>query len=273
MRSMPRHVRRRAGHLVKLSRLGAAATLAQPGLLVARCVIYLLLLAVLSSFWEKVTAERLSKTLVARLPTNGLAVYIGVTEWITLSIPAIHFRFEDDIRSGAIEAQLLQPGSYLVSRVAESVGSLIVRLIVLGLVGLGGLVLWRHDALPWHAYAFVAFTGLLAGVIGILVFSIIGLTTFWVRHCLPILIVIQKMGFLLGGLFAPITLYPGWLQRLSKTSPFAAQFFLPASMAMDPSFGIFVQAVAVQLTWVATLAIVLRKVWLAGLARWRQQGL
>ena len=71
----------------------------------------------------------------------------------------------------------------------------------------------------------------------------------------------------LGWRLAPITLYPAWLERLGEASPFAAQLFWPASIAIEPSFGRFVQAVAAQLIWIGGLALVLAAIWRAGLGR------
>ena len=123
-----------------LLRMGAVASLAGRAVLLGRGVFYLLVIALLATFWDRVAAERLPGTLSSLLPAGGLAVYVGVTEWITLSVPAIHLRLEDDIRSGAIEAHLLRPASYPVLRIAESCGGLLVRQGVLGADRGGGAV-------------------------------------------------------------------------------------------------------------------------------------
>jgi len=90
-------------------RLGAEGAMAGWPVLLGRSAFYVLLMIVLTALWNKVIAERLPGTLVAALPAGGLALYIGVTEWIGLSVPAIHLRLEDDIRSGAVETHLLRP--------------------------------------------------------------------------------------------------------------------------------------------------------------------
>ena len=62
------------------------------------------------------------------LPPGGLAVYVGVTEWVTLSVVAIQQRLEDDIRNGALEPYLLRPKSYLLQRVAPATGGVSGRM-------------------------------------------------------------------------------------------------------------------------------------------------
>ncbi|HLZ83310.1 MAG TPA: ABC-2 family transporter protein, partial [Caulobacteraceae bacterium] len=210
-------------------RLGAAGAAAGWPVLLGRAAFYVLLLIVLTALWDKVAAERLPGTLAAALPRGGLALYIGVTEWITLSVPAIHLRLEDDIRSGALEAHLLRPKAYLVQRVAESLGAMLVRMAVTGTVA---LLLLLACGRPWPApgvLAALAVVGPLGATVGVLLYAIAGLSAFWVRRTLPAMLVIQKLMFLLGGLFAPITLYPAWLARLGAASPFAAHLYWPAA--------------------------------------------
>ena len=86
-------------------RIGAAAALAGPTVLLGRALFFLLVMLVLSSFWGLVGAERVAG-LVTELPPHGLMFYVGVTEWITLSVPAVHLRLEDDLRRGGIDVLL-----------------------------------------------------------------------------------------------------------------------------------------------------------------------
>src|SRR3954466_4485024 len=99
------------------ARFGAVQTLAAWPVLMGRVMFYLLILVVLSALWDKVAAEQVTP-LAATLPPGGLAVYIGVTEWVALSVVGIQLRLEDDIRGGALEPYLLRPKSYLLQRVA-----------------------------------------------------------------------------------------------------------------------------------------------------------
>ena len=96
-----------------------AVSLAQP-------MFYLLILVVLSALRDKVSAEQ-ATALARMLPPRGFAVYIGVTEWVALSVVAVQQRLEDDIRHGALEPYLLRPKSYLLQRVAPAVGEIIAE--------------------------------------------------------------------------------------------------------------------------------------------------
>jgi ABC-2 type transport system permease protein len=248
-------------------RLGAAGAIAGWPVLLGRAAFYVLLLIVLTALWDKVAAERLPGTLAAALPPGGLALYIGVTEWVTLSVPAIHLRLEDDIRSGALEAHLLRPRAYLVQRTAEAAGAMLVRLAV---TGAAALLMLLASGRPWPApdtLAALALAGPLGALVGVLLYAVAGLSAFWVRRTLPAMLIVQKAMFLLGGLFAPITLYPTWLTRLGAASPFAAHLYWPAAMTLSPAPRTFALALAAQGLWIALLAGLIALIWRAGLRR------
>jgi ABC-2 type transport system permease protein len=246
-------------------RLGAAGALAGWPVLVGRAVFYMVALIVLTALWDKVMAERLPGGLAGALPAGGLALYIGVTEWVGLSVPAIHLRLEDDIRSGALEVHLLRPRAYLVQRIAETIGAMLVRMCAMGFAG---ALLLALSGGPWPApavLAALAVVGPLGATVGILLFTLAGLGAFWTRRVLPVFLVLQKLLFLLGGLFAPITLYPAWLARLGAFSPFAAHLYWPAALTIAP--GCLPTILAAQAAWLLLLAGLIAIVWRAGLAR------
>ena len=272
MRSMHRPAVPPIERTLAMLRIGAVATWAARAVLLGRGIFYLLVILLLSALWDLVAAERLPDTLASRLPEGGLAVYIGVTEWIVLSVPAIHLRLEDDIRSGAIEAHLLRPASYLLLRVAESCGGLLVRLGALGLVGVAALAVSRHVGPSPGFWLCLIVLGMLGGLVGVLLYALIGMSAFWARRTVPIYLSVQKLSFLLGGLLAPLTLYPPWLRDIAKASPFAAQLYWPAAIVISPSVKTVVEAIAWQVLWVAVLAATLAAIWQVGLRRLLRQG-
>src|SRR5580693_6102828 len=202
MRSTPPSISRLVSTAAAMGaayRIGLASALAAWPVLLGRAIFYGVCLMVLVAFWDKVGAQRLAGTLAVRLPPGGLGVYIGVTEWVTLSVPAIQLRLEDDIRSGALEPHLLRPKPYLAQTIAGEWGAMSARLIVLGLAAILALTVSGREGPPPIAYAYILVLGILGSAIGVLLFSIVGLCAFWIRRVLPPYLVMQKMTFLLGG--------------------------------------------------------------------------
>ncbi|HEY3798961.1 MAG TPA: ABC-2 family transporter protein [Caulobacteraceae bacterium] len=248
-------------------RVGLASSLAAWPVLLGRAIFYGVCLTVLTAFWDKVGAARLAGTLATRLPPGGLGVYIGVTEWITLSVTPIQLRLEDDIRSGALEPHLLRPKPYLAQTIATEAGNMTARL---GMIALGALLILTVSGRVWPsplALAFVGVLGVIGGFIGILLYCLVGLSAFWLRKVLPPLLIMQKLMFLLGGLFAPISLYPPALRALAEASPFAAHLGFAGLQIIAPSASAFCFALALQAFWILALSGLIALAWRAGLKR------
>jgi ABC-2 type transport system permease protein len=253
--------------------LGVRRNLANWPILMGRALFYLVAMAVLSALWDKVSAQRLAGTLASSLPHGGLTLYIGVTEWITLSVAAIHLRIEDDIRLGMLEPHLLRPKPYLLQKIAESLGDTLGRLIGIGVAALIALALLGHTLPPLIAFVYVAILGPLGAAIGVLIYANVGLAAFWVRRVLPPYIITQKVWFLLGGLFAPISLYPAWFFHIAIVSPFAASIFMPGNMMIAPSATAFAEALIAQIVWLIALAGLTALIWRAGLRKILREGI
>jgi len=275
MRSTPPFTTRLGFDLAAMAaayRAGLAAAVAAWPVLLGRAIFYGVCLTVLVSFWDKVAAARLAGTLATRLPPGGLGVYIGVTEWITLSIPSVQLRLEDDIRSGALEPHLLRPKSYLAQTLAGEAGAMSARLVMLGAAG---LLLLGVSGRVWPSalgLASVAVLGVLGASLGLLLYALVGLTGFWLRRVLPVLLIVQKLMFLLGGLFAPISFYPGWLHDLAAATPFAAHLAFAGEAVLTPSWAQLGRALAAQVAWIVLLGIGASLVWRAGLAKLLTRG-
>jgi ABC-2 type transport system permease protein len=252
---------------------GMRQTFAAWPVLMGRALFYFVIMAVLSAFWDKVTDARLAGTLAVALPKGALTLYVGVTEWITLSVAAIHLRLEDDIRSGALEPHLLRPKPYLLQKITESMGAMTARLIALGAAAILMLLLSRRAGPALVAYPYILVLGVLGSAIGVLLFAVAGLCAFWIRRVLPPYLIVQKMTFVLGGLFAPISLYPAWLFRAAVMTPFAAHTFFPGTEAIAPSASVFLWGLAAQLFWLAALSLIVALIWSAGLRRVLREGI
>jgi ABC-2 type transport system permease protein len=257
---------------IAAAKLGAVLALAAWPILIGRVVFYLLLLMLLGALWDKVAAEQVTP-LAATLPHGGLAVYVGVTEWVTLSVVAIERRFEDDIRGGGLEPCLLRPKSYLLQCVAPTMGETTVRLAVLGSAGLAALALSGRP-LPAPAVLLVLLLlGSLGCIVGTLLYVLVGLGAFWMRRVQPAMLITQKLSFLLGGLMAPVSLYPDWLFGFARATPFGAKLYWVGVQAITPSIGLFWEGVGWQVLWIAVLSALCLLLWRAGLRKALKEGL
>jgi ABC-2 type transport system permease protein len=254
------------------AQFGAARALAAWPVLAGRVIFYVLILVVLSALWDKVAAERMT-ALAATLPPEGLAVYIGITEWVTLSVVTVQLRLEDDIRHGRLEPYLLRPKSYLLQRIAPATGEMLVRLVTLGVAGLAVIALSGRPLPTLATWPALLVLGSLGCFIGIQLYVLVGLTAFWIRQVMPAALVVQKLGFLLGGLLAPISLYPAWLFGPAKATPFGAQLYWVGVQVLAPSARLFWIGIGWQTLWIAILVVLCTLAWRAGLRKVLREGL
>jgi ABC-2 type transport system permease protein len=115
--------------------------------------------------------------------------------------------------------------------------------------------------------------GVVGATMGLLLYTLVGLTAFWLRRVLPALLIMQKLIFILGGLFAPIGLYPGWLHSLAAASPFAAHLGFAGQAVLAPSLAGFGRALAAQAIWFVVLGAAAALIWRAGLAKLLKTGI
>ncbi len=254
------------------ARLGAVQALSAWPVLIGRVMFYLLALAVLGALWDKVAAEQVTP-LAGLLPPGGLVLYVGVTEWVALSVVAIERPLEDDIRRGGLEPFLLRPRFYLLQRMAPAMGETLVRGAALGAAGLAALVLSGRALPAPGALPALLVLGSLGCIAGTLLYVLVGLAAFWMRRVLPAFLIVQKLDFLLGGLVAPVSLYPHWLSSFAQATPFGAHLYWVGVQAITPSAGLFSTALGWQVLWIIVLAVLCALAWRAGLRKALREGL
>lgn len=215
------HPRRLRPYLY-LFALGYRTTMRNRGAAIGRVIFLAVLLTVFSSLWRVLADEQGSLGISA----GDIVWYLALTEWVQLALPHMHMEMEGDMRSGDFACQQPRPVSYLWSRVAEHYGVMLARMTLLLIFGApvawllaGGFpsaplgMLWACLLAPASAF------GMLVGM------AWIGISCAWLHEAESVYWLWQKLGFLLGGLLVPLTLYPLWVQEIAWFTPFASMTF------------------------------------------------
>ena len=229
---MPRHEGVTAGKYLGFMAIAFRADRANRGAVIGRLGFYFILLLVFSRLWA--VAE--THPLVRGTSASDLLWYLTLTEWVVLSLPLVHLKIEEDVRTGNLAYWLARPISYPLMRYAEAVGILHFRLMVLG-IGAFFIAWGLSGSLPSHPWGLLLAIPLvwMACLVSLLYGIVIGLTAFWIEDSTPVGWVWQKASFLLGGLILPMSLYPKWLARLADLTPFPALLYRPATAALTDS--------------------------------------
>ncbi|MEM7153680.1 MAG: ABC-2 family transporter protein [Myxococcota bacterium] len=250
-------------------RVSARQRLAERGALLGRAGYYALVLYVFSKIWEAVLADQ---SLDFAEP-HQLVWYLAITEWIILSIPALHLEVEDEVRQGDLAYRLARPVAYPLAKIAEGVGNLVVRLAAMAPLGFGvayaltGQLPTEPANLLW-----LLPLGLLAGVLWTLNMFAVGLSSFWLHQCKPIYWIWQKSAFVLGGLFLPLDVYPDGLRQFGEWTPFAAVLYRPGTLALGAETADALFTMALLLGWIAVCGLVTAVLYRRALARLELSG-
>ena len=247
--------------LFEVLRLSVRQTFAQRAAWLGRAVFIVVILVIFSRLW--VALEEAGALGSAR--AADLLWYLAITEWIVIGLPLTHLSIEADVRSGDLAAVLPRPLPWIAVKVAEGLGSLIVRLLSLGVAGF--VTAWLLAGGPPsdpRGLLLALPLGLLAGTLGTLFHALIGLSSFWITDCSPVHWVFQKFCFLLGGLVIPLSVYPGWLRTLAEVTPFAPLLSGPGRMAFGWDPALALQTAALLVVWSAFAWLLLA--WVGGRA-------
>ena len=142
-----------------------------------------------------------------------------------------------------------------------------MRLFVLGLAGLAFVAISGRPLPAPEVWPALLVLGSLGCVIGMLLYVMVGLAAFWLRRVMPAMLIVQKLSFLLGGLLAPISLYPDWLFGFAAATQFGAHLYWVGVQVLTPSPGLCLTALGWQILWIIVLSALCALLWQAGLRR------
>ena len=219
--------------------------------LYGRIGFFAIVLGVFTSLWRAVEDAGMP---IAAVP-GGLVWYLAATEWIVLSVPLVHLHVQESIRRGDVVCQLGRPISFVGAALAEGLGALALRLMVLA--GPAFALAWWFTGVmpPLHAFVAVIPFGLAAAILLTALHLGIGLLAFWLQDVAPIYWVFQKLMFVLGGLMLPIQLYPEVVQRIASWTPFPSILAGPASFVLSEP-AIDARSLAIRLfAWTTVVAL------------------
>jgi ABC-2 type transport system permease protein len=209
--------------------IGWSEALAERGNLYGAIFYLPVLLGVFSSLWRAAGAGGIGIAVEPR----ALVWYLATTEWIVFSTPQVHFRIADEVRRGDVVYQLTRPVSYLGSHYARAVGQLCLRAPVVGVAATSyAYLLSGPPPVGLAVIGLAGGLGLVASLVWVAFYLLLGLSAFWVEEIQPLHWVWQKATFILGGLMLPLAYCPPGLQRFAAFTPFPSFLYGPASLVL-----------------------------------------
>jgi ABC-2 type transport system permease protein len=235
-----------------------------------RSIFFLIILFIFFSLWRVIYG---SAGVIAGFTMTQTLWYLTFTETIEMSQTRLFVPISTEVKDGTVAYSLLRPYSYISYWVSRGMGENLVKMVPLLLEGflmafiLVGPLPGYLGALPF---------GLLVIVGGILMGSLlqvtIGLLAFWFEEVTPFWWILQKITFVIGGLFLPIDFYPEWLQGIARATPFAFLAYWPASTWVNFSWERFLTTLAGQGAYIVALALLASLIFRRATRRLQAQG-
>jgi ABC-2 type transport system permease protein len=180
-----------------------------------------------------------------------------------------------EIREGALALKLLRPIHPLAGYAAESMAALPMRGLIAVPVTILLLALTARHDLTHDPVNLACFVASLAGawLLNFAVSAIVGTLGLFIESSLQVWELWLGCFMLLSGYLIPLSLFPPWLERVSRVLPFAYLQALP----VETLIGIrdrhqALAGLGIQLAWAAVAWIVLVLLWRRGLRRYSAYG-
>jgi ABC-2 type transport system permease protein len=236
----------------------------------SRNLFFLIIMFIFSSLWRVVFAEN---PVIAGFTMTQTLWYLTITETVELARASGYVEIQEEVKDGTIAYALLRPYSYAFFKIPRFVGESLVK--IGPILAEGFLVAWLFSGmLPGYFRAIPLGIVLIIGgiILNTLWQTTIGLLAFWTEEVAPFYWIVQKLLFVLGGLFFPIDFFPDRLASISKLLPFAFAAYWPARTVVAFSWEAFATALLGQLGYIALFSALLALVFRRAKRRVHVQG-
>ncbi|MGH2510793.1 MAG: ABC transporter permease, partial [Ktedonobacteraceae bacterium] len=232
---------------VAVLRASVANNLAYMLEVIARALFLIALIFIIGELWKTTFAQH-DSPLLAGFTANDMVWYVAAAEVIATSMPALTRRIDQEVRSGELAYLLGRPCSYILYNYAHYLGERIVRLVLNALIaGLVALVFVGPPHFVWQGVVAWPLAVFFAISIEFACYFAIGLLAFWTENTQSFTFVFSRLALVLGGVLAPIEVFPQPLRSIAQALPFSSILYGPARtlvhFEMANFIGLFVQQV------------------------------
>ncbi len=207
--------------------------LSSPSILITRAVFLCLMVLVFNQLWTVLKETGNSNITIN---PNDFLWYLIIGTTLQFSRPeGLHRQIEDDVKTGNIAYQMIRPIHFILIYFCHSIGTFLIRMPILLIIGGGLICLISGTELPTGFNHFPVIFGLMIMSACFISFCtvFIGLSTLFIYDSLPLFWLIQKCEYVLGGVFFPIIFYPTVLFKFCLLTPFAWSIYGVASLIYD----------------------------------------
>ncbi len=193
-----------------------------------RALMLIAIIFILSQLWKTTYAIQGVRTL-SGFSISDMIWYLCAAEAVAMSLPTLTRRIDEEVRSGQLAYLLSRPCSYILYNFAHYLGERIVRFSICCIVGAGLALLivglphfTLMGILAWPLTVLFAFS------IEFVCYFAIGLLAFWTEETQSFSFLYSRITLVLGGVLAPLEIFPQPLRSIAQTLPFSTILYVPA---------------------------------------------
>ena len=235
-----------------------------------RNLFFVLVVFIFSALWAAIYS---GSELLAGLTMTQVLWYLTITEVIELSKTPLYTTIQEEVKDGTVGYALTRPYCYIIYYFFSGMGQNLVKMIPMLIEGfLLGVIFAGY--LPGYFRAIPYGLLLILGGFALVTLwqIIIGILAFWFEEVSPFYWILQKLIFIIGGMFFPIDLFPDWLAKISRVSPFAFSAYWPAITVVNFSQNNFLTCLAGQLFYCFLLLAAAASLFAAAVKKVHVQG-
>lgn len=207
--------------------------------------------------------------------TGALAAYYVVWTLVRqMNVVLTPYDWEGRIRDGQLAAELLRPIHPVHNDISYFAGWKFVQILLWLPLGTVMALIFKPDVHPNALQVIVFFFAIWgAYLVRSVMYTSLGMFTFWTTRVSAIFELIFAFELILGGRLVPMTLMPDWVQRLAFYLPFQWTFFFPINALVGGMSApdLFI-GLGMQVAWILIGTIALNIAWHFGIRRFSSVG-
>ncbi len=193
-----------------------------------RALLLIIMVFIVGQLWKTTFSAR-GASILSGFTISDMIWYLVVAETIAMSMPPLTRRIDMEVRSGQLAYLLGRPCSYILYNYAQYMGERLVRLLINAIIGAAlALLFVGLPHFTWMGVIAWPLVTLLALSIEFVAYFSIGLLAFWTEDTTAFFFVFSRLTLVLGGVLAPIEIFPQPLRSIAQALPFSTILYGPA---------------------------------------------
>jgi len=193
-----------------------------------RALLLVVLVFILTQLWKTTFSAR-GTTRLNGFSISDMVWYLVAAESIAMSLPALTRRIDQEVRSGQLAYLLGRPCNYVLYHFSQYLGERLVGLAMNVAVGsILALLIIGPPHFTWMGLAAWPLVAFLALCIDFVAYATIGLFAFWTENTESFSLIFSRLTLVLGGVLAPLEIFPQPLRSIAQALPFSAILYGPS---------------------------------------------